>query len=101
MRFVGKKRGGRRIYNTTILNISVSEELKEFLESELVREGFASESDYLRNLIQEARKRRAKLDLESKLLEGLESPSAAISHEEWLGDERDALEGIPDESILS
>jgi Arc/MetJ-type ribon-helix-helix transcriptional regulator len=83
----------------TILNISLSEELKEFLEAELVCEGFASESDYLRNLVQEARKRRAKLDLESLPLEGLQSPSTPISHEELLGVERDALEGLPDESI--
>jgi antitoxin ParD1/3/4 len=54
------------------MNISLPEELKEFAE-EQTKHGFSTPSEYVRELIREDRKRKAKEKLEALLLEGLNS----------------------------
>ena len=44
----------------TTMNISLPEEMKAFIESQMAQEGYASASEYLRFLIREAQKRQAK-----------------------------------------
>ena len=58
----------------TTMNISVPDEMKAFVEAQMTQEGYASASEYLRALIRDAQKRRAKQELEAKLLEGLQGP---------------------------
>jgi antitoxin ParD1/3/4 len=55
----------------TTMNISVPDEMKEFVEAQMAQEGFASASEYLRALIREAQKRQAKRALEAKFREAL------------------------------
>lgn len=58
---------------STTLNISLPEPMRAFIEAR-VNEGFyGSASDYVRALIREDQKRQEQVNLESKLLEAIES----------------------------
>ena len=68
----------------TTMNISLPEEMKAFIEARMATEGFASASEYLRTLIREDQKRRAKQALETKFREALESgPATPMTGEDW------------------
>ncbi len=68
----------------TTMNISLPEEMKTFIETQMSQEGYASASEYLRGLIREEQKRRAKRELEAKFREALESgPSAPMTRSDW------------------
>jgi antitoxin ParD1/3/4 len=56
----------------TSMNISLPNELKEYVE-ERIHSGYSTPSEYVRELIREDRKPRAKDRLDSLLLEGLDS----------------------------
>jgi antitoxin ParD1/3/4 len=78
----------------TTMNISLPDEMKSFVEAQMTREGYASASEYLRALIREAQKRRAKRELEAKFREAIESgPATPMTREDW--------ESIEDEAIAS
>jgi antitoxin ParD1/3/4 len=83
----------------TSMNISVPEEMKAFIEAQMAAEGYASASEYLRTLIRDAQKRRAKQELEAKLLEGLEGPAVEMTREDWESIRREALDGLAGETI--
>ncbi len=79
----------------TTMNISVPDEMKAFVEAEMAQEGYASASEYLRSLIREAQKRRAKRELEAKFREAIESgPATPMTHEDWDVLRAEALEGV-------
>jgi antitoxin ParD1/3/4 len=83
----------------TTMNISLPEELTAFAESQVTEEGYATASEYLRALIREARKRRAKRQLETKFGEAMESgPATPMTREDWDSMERQALERVARES---
>lgn len=65
------------------LNISLSDSLKQALEEEVVRGRHTSASAYVRRLIREDRKRRAREELEAKLLEGLKGPATEMTPKDW------------------
>jgi antitoxin ParD1/3/4 len=67
----------------TTMNISLPDEMKEFIETQMSHEGYASASEYLRTLIREAQKRQARQELEAKLLEGLQSPASEMTDADW------------------
>ena len=72
----------------TTISVSLPEDLKAFLEAQVAEGGFASSDEYLRALIRDARKRKAKRDLIAKLDEALASgPAEPMTREDW-----DALE---------
>jgi antitoxin ParD1/3/4 len=82
----------------TTMNISVPDEMKAFVEAEMAQEGYASASEYLRALIRDAQRRRAKRELETKLREALESgPASPMTREDWDSIEREALERLAGE----
>jgi antitoxin ParD1/3/4 len=83
----------------TTMNISVPDEMKAFVEAEMAQEGYASASEYLRALIRDAQKRRARQELEAKLLEGLQGPAVQMTRDDWDSIQREALEGLAGESI--
>jgi antitoxin ParD1/3/4 len=56
----------------TSMNVSLPEELKEYVEAQ-TRRGYSTPSEYVRELIREDQKRRAREKLDSLLLEGLNS----------------------------
>src|SRR5690348_10048168 len=80
----------REVTAMTTMNISLPEEMKAFIEAQMATEGYASASEYLRALIRDAQKRRARQDLEAKLLEGLNGPVVEMTVEDWDSIERDA-----------
>lgn len=65
------------------MNISLPEEMKAFIDAQMNREGYASASEYLRVLIQEAQKRQTRQELEAKLLDGLQSPASEMTDADW------------------
>ena len=54
------------------MNVSLPEDLKRFAEAQTKR-GYSTPSEYVRELIREDRKRKAKENLDALLLEGLNS----------------------------
>ena len=75
--------------------ISLHDETKAFVDSEIAAEGFATASEYLRSLVREAQRRRAKQALDAKLVEVLaEGPGTPMTAEEWASIEREALERL-------
>jgi antitoxin ParD1/3/4 len=84
----------------TTMNISLPDEMKAFVESRMADEGYASASEYLRDLIREAQKRQAKRELEARFLEALESgPATEMTREDWVALRAEALEGLRGEAI--
>ena len=67
----------------TTMNISLPDEMRAFIDAQIAREGYASASEYLRALVREAQRHQARLDLEAKLVEGLEGPSVEMTREDW------------------
>jgi antitoxin ParD1/3/4 len=59
--------------NMETMNISLPESLKAFIESEVTTGGYSSASEFVRELVREAQKRKAREQLETLLLEGLNS----------------------------
>ncbi len=67
-----------------IMNISLPDEMKAFVEAEMAQEGYASASEYVRALLRDAQKRRAKRELEAKFREALESgPATPMTRDDW------------------
>jgi antitoxin ParD1/3/4 len=56
----------------TSMNVSLPEELKEYVEAQ-TKSGYSTPSEYVRELIRNDQKRRAKDKLDALLLEGLNS----------------------------
>jgi antitoxin ParD1/3/4 len=77
------------------MNISLPDPMKEFVEAQAAREGYSSVSEYLRAVIRDVQKRKAKQELEAKLLEGLMSgPAEPMTREDWESIEKEALDRI-------
>ncbi len=83
----------------TTMNISLPDEMKAFVETQMTEEGYASTSEYLRMLIREAQKRKAKDELDAMLLEGLKGPMTELTKDDWKDIEREVLESLAGENI--
>ena len=85
----------------TTMNISLPEEMKAFIDAQMAADGYASASEYVRALIREAQKNKARQELDALLLEGVKNPLpfSEITKEFWEEIEREALEGLSDEEI--
>jgi len=67
----------------TTMTISLPDEMKAFVETQVIEEGYASAGEYFRALVREAQRRRARQALEAKLLEGLQGPAVEMTREDW------------------
>lgn len=75
----------------TSMNISLPEELKEYVE-EQTHSGYSTPSEYVRELIRGDQKRRAKERLDALLLEGLNSGEPIpVNAEFWTELKREAM----------
>jgi len=83
----------------TTMNISLPDDMKAFVEDRVAQEGFASVSEYLSHLIREAQRRKAKLELEAKLAEGLQGPPTRMTRKDWQAVEREAMDGLAGENL--
>ncbi len=54
------------------LNVSMPEELREFVDKRTEKGGFSTPTEYVRHLIREDQKQEAERRLEAKLLEALD-----------------------------
>jgi antitoxin ParD1/3/4 len=67
-----------------MMNISLPDEMKAFVETQAAREGYASASEYFQALVRDAQERQAKRELEAKLREALLSgPAEPMTREDW------------------
>jgi len=67
----------------TTLNISLPDAMREFIESRVTEGGFSTASEYIRELIREDQKRKAKEKVDALLLEGLRSEASDMTREDW------------------
>jgi antitoxin ParD1/3/4 len=75
----------------TSMNVSLPEELKEYVEAQ-TRQGYSTPSEYVRELIREDQKRRAREKLDSLLLDGLNSGDPLPADAEfWTSLKREAV----------
>lgn len=62
------------------MNISLPESMREWVMGVAQGEGFATASEYVRSLIREDQRRRAKEELDEKLLKALNEGGASIEY---------------------
>lgn len=74
----------------TSMNISIPSALRERLEEKLVRRGYGSASEYVRQLIRQDLERDARDSVEALLLEGVNSKKRVKATSKWL-EEKKAL----------
>jgi antitoxin ParD1/3/4 len=68
----------------TSMNISLSPELRDFVEQKCARDRYSSASEYVRQLIREDLKREAREKVDQLLLEGLASgPAKPMTKKDW------------------
>lgn len=65
------------------ISISLPDEMKAFIEGQAAAGGYATATEYLRALVEDAQKRKAKQDLEAQLLGGLQSPASDLTDADW------------------
>jgi antitoxin ParD1/3/4 len=73
------------------MNISLSEPLKQFVDSQVLTGRYSSASEYVRELIRADEKRKAEDQLEAKLLEGLNSAESELTPADWTAIRKAAL----------
>jgi antitoxin ParD1/3/4 len=77
----------------TSMNFTLPESLRDFVEDQVKTNGYGSVSEYLRELIRDAQKRKAEEKLEMLLLEGLQSgESTPMTAEDWADLRREVRE---------
>jgi antitoxin ParD1/3/4 len=67
----------------TRINISLPDQMKEFVDEEMGEGGYRDASDYFNALLQEQLKRKAEQKLEGLLQEGLATESRPIDKKDW------------------
>jgi antitoxin ParD1/3/4 len=67
----------------TTINISLSDQMQQFVDEEMGEGGFSDPSDYFSALLQEQLKRKAEQKLEGSLQEGLSTESSAVDKKDW------------------
>ncbi|MBM3835578.1 MAG: type II toxin-antitoxin system ParD family antitoxin [Verrucomicrobia bacterium] len=68
----------------TTLNVTLPESLQAFVQGQVARGDFRTASEYLQALVLEDQKRKTPTDLESKLLEGINSgESTPMTKQDW------------------
>jgi antitoxin ParD1/3/4 len=73
------------------MNVSLPDDLKEYVELQ-TQHGYSTPSEYIRELIREDRKRRAREKLDALLLEGLNSGDPVpVDAKFWSGLKQEAL----------
>jgi antitoxin ParD1/3/4 len=82
----------------TTMNVSLPDDMKAFVEDRVAQDGYSSVSEYFRDLIRDAQRRNAKLELEAKLAEGLKGSPTRMTRKDWQAIKRQALDGLASEN---
>lgn len=73
------------------MNISLPDQLKEFVDDQVGSGRYSSVSEYVRDLIRDDEKRKAQEKLEGLLMEGIQSSgSSEMRKEDWAEIRREA-----------
>jgi antitoxin ParD1/3/4 len=75
----------------TTLNISLPESMRDFISEQVAKGGYSTASEYIRHLIRQELERVAKKQLETLLLEGLDSGESIEITDEWWEQKRSEL----------
>jgi antitoxin ParD1/3/4 len=68
----------------TSMNISLPESMREWVEQRITAEGYGTASEYFRALVREDQKRKAREELDRKLIDALDSgPAGVLTTEDW------------------
>ncbi len=68
----------------TSMNISLPDTLRQWVEERIAADGYGTASEYFRALVREDQKRKARAQLDQKLVEALESgESAEMTAKDW------------------
>ncbi|MCW6050984.1 type II toxin-antitoxin system ParD family antitoxin [Lyngbya sp. CCAP 1446/10] len=73
------------------LNISLPESMRDFISEQVAKGGYSTTSEYIRHLIRQELERVAKIQLETLLLEGLDSGESIEITDEWWEQKRTEL----------
>jgi antitoxin ParD1/3/4 len=66
------------------MNISWPPTLKEWVEDQVSRRGFATASEYVRQVLREEQERQVRQRIDGALIEGMESgPSTTMTRKDW------------------
>jgi antitoxin ParD1/3/4 len=76
------------------MNISLPDPLKQFVDGQISTGRYSSASEYVRELIRADAKRKAEEELETKLLEGLNSAESELTPADWTAIRKEALAKI-------
>lgn len=70
----------------TSLNVSLPESMREWIDEQVKTGGYGTASEFVREVIREAQKNKARQELEAKLLEGINSgPAIEVNKAYWDG----------------
>lgn len=77
------------------MNISLPDDLKEFIDDQVVSGHYDSVSEYVHELIREDEKRKAREKLETLLLEGVQSSGPTeMTRQDWQDIRQEALKQL-------
>ena len=77
------------------MNISLPEQLKEFVDLQVGSGRYSSVSEYVRDLIRDDEKRKAQEKLEALLMEGIQSSGPTeMTRQDWDDIRQDALKQL-------
>ncbi len=77
------------------MNISLPDQLKEFVDDQVGSGRYASVSEYVRDLIRDDEKRKAQEKLEGMLMEGIQSgASTEMTRQDWADIRQEALKQV-------
>ena len=77
------------------MNVSLPDQLKEFVDEQVGSGRYSSVSEYVRDLIRDDEKRRAQENLETMLMEGLRSGAPTeMTREDWADIRREAMKQL-------
>lgn len=70
----------------TSLHISLPESMRKWVDRQVKDGGYGTASEFVREVLRDAQKTRARRELEQKLIEGLESgPQITVDDKYWKG----------------
>lgn len=65
------------------MNISLPESMKNFVEAEVAEGGYGTASEFIRELLRDAQKRKSRAKVDALLLEGLQSEASELTRADW------------------
>jgi antitoxin ParD1/3/4 len=78
------------------INVTLPDATKAYVDEQIARGGYTSESDYVLALIHDAQKRETRQRFEAQLLQGMQSPRTPMTAADWLELRQQVLERSPE-----